>query len=138
MQLSPTQSRDGVLLNDAKKAGVNVSEIIIRILKKNYKTKNSETLDYIALKDIVFKEIEEYISTLNINDEFELYDASETFRNIPMTKEGKPNVNRAKLGRLFGQSIGKKPFENVERVYIANGNVKKSRYNKATMFKRTK
>ena len=101
-----------VLLNDAKKAGVNVSEIIIRILKKNYKTKNSETLDYIALKDIVFKEIEEYISTLNINDEFELYDASETFRNIPMTKEGKPNVNRAKLGRLFGQSIGKKPFEN--------------------------
>ena len=81
--------------------------------------------------DIVFKEIEEYISTLNINDEFELYDASETFRNIPMTKEGKPNVNRAKLGRLFGQSIGKKPFENVERVYIANGNVKKSRYNKA-------
>ena len=41
-----------VLLNDAKKAGVNVSEIIIRILKKNYKTKNSETLDYIALKDI--------------------------------------------------------------------------------------
>ena len=25
-----------VLLNDAKKAGVNVSEIIIRILKKNY------------------------------------------------------------------------------------------------------
>ena len=26
-----------VLLNDAKKAGVNVSEIIIRILKKNYK-----------------------------------------------------------------------------------------------------
>ena len=116
-----------VLLNDAKKAGVNVSEIIIRILKKNYKTKNSETLDYIALKDIVFKEIEEYISTLNINDEFELYDASETFRNIPMTKEGKPNVNRAKLGRLFGQSIGKKPFENVERGYIANGNVKKSR-----------
>ena len=102
------------------------------------KYKNSETLDYIALKDIVFKEIEEYISTLNINDEFELYDASETFRNIPMTKEGKPNVNRAKLGRLFGQSIGKKPFENVERVYIANGNVKKSRYNKATMFKRTK
>lgn len=87
---------------------------------------------------VVFKEIEEYISTLNINDEFELYDASETFRNIPMTKEGKPNVNRAKLGRLFGQSIGKKPFENVERVYIANGNVKKSRYNKATMFKRTK
>ena len=127
-----------VLLNDAKKAGVNVSEIIISILKKNYKTKNSETLDYIALKDIVFKEIEEYISTLNINDEFELYDASETFRNIPMTKEGKPNVNRAKLGRLFCQSIGKKPFENVERVYIANGNVKKSRYNKATMFKRTK
>ena len=49
-----------VLLNDAKKAGVNVSEIIIRILKKNYKTKNSETLDYIALKDIVFKEKEEY------------------------------------------------------------------------------
>ena len=48
---------EGVLLNDAKKAGVNVSEIIIRILKKNYKTKNSETLDYIALKDIVFKEI---------------------------------------------------------------------------------
>ena len=46
-----------MLLNDAKKAGVNVSEIIIRILKKNYKTKNSETLDYIALKDIVFKEI---------------------------------------------------------------------------------
>ena len=84
------------------------------------------------------KEIEKYILTLNINDEFELYDASETFRNIPMTKEGKPNVNRAKLGRLFGQSIGKKPFENVERVYIANGNVKKSRYNKATMFKRTK
>lgn len=125
-------------LGICKKAGVNVSEIIIRILKKNYKTKNSETLDYIALKDIVFKEIEEYISTLNINDEFELYDASETFRNIPMTKEGKPNVNRAKLGRLFGQSIGKKPFENVERVYIANGNVKKSRYNKATMFKRTK
>ena len=132
------KEREEVLLNDAKKAGVNVSEIIIRILKKNYKTKNSETLDYIALKDIVFKEIEEYISTLNINDEFELYDASETFRNIPMTKEGKPNVNRAKLGRLFGQSIGKKPFENVERVYIANGNVKKSRYNKATMFKRTK
>ena len=58
-----------VLLNDAKKAVLNVSEIIIRILKKNYKTKNSETLDYIALKDIVFKEIEEYISTLNINDE---------------------------------------------------------------------
>lgn len=25
---------EGVLLNDAKKAGVNVSEIIIRILKK--------------------------------------------------------------------------------------------------------
>ena len=48
---------EGVLLNDAKKAGVNVSEIIIRILKKNYKTKNSEALDYIALKDIVFKEI---------------------------------------------------------------------------------
>ena len=129
-----------VLLNDAKKAGVNVSEIIIRILRKNYKTKNCETLDYIALKDIVFKEIEEYISTLNINADT-LYrepKASETFRNIPMTKEGKPNVNRAKLGRLFGQSIGKKPFENVERVYIANGNVKKSRYNKATMFKRTK
>ena len=56
-----------VLLNDAKKAGVNVSEIIIRILKKNYKTKNSETLDYIALKDIVFKEIEEYIVKVGKN-----------------------------------------------------------------------
>ena len=128
---------NGIILGNI--IAFNISIIIwLIILKKNYKTKNSETLDYIALKDIVFKEIEEYISTLNINDEFELYDASETFRNIPMTKEGKPNVNRAKLGRLFGQSIGKKPFENVERVYIANGNVKKSRYNKATMFKRTK
>lgn len=100
--------------------------------------KSGETLDYIALKDIVFKEIEEYISTLKVDEEFELYDASETFRNIPMTKEGRPSVYRAKLGRLFGQSIGKKPFENVERIHIANGNVKKSRYNKATMFKRTK
>ena len=35
-----------VLLNDAKKAGVNVSEIIIRILKKNYNIKNREVLNF--------------------------------------------------------------------------------------------
>ena len=35
-----------VLLNDAKKAGVNVSEIIIRILKKNYKTINEQVRDF--------------------------------------------------------------------------------------------
>ena len=107
-----------VLLNDAKKAGVNVSEIIIRILKKNYKTKNSETLDYIALKDIVFKEIEEYIDL----SEKKVYilDATAALYMIPIDRYNK-NYDLFLIGNL-GKDGEEGQIKNIkkdtEKVYL--------------------
>ena len=53
-----------------------------------------------------------------------------------MTYAGKPKAIKARIGKAFANKVGTPgDFENVTPVYLPNGAVKKSRWNRATVYR---
>ena len=67
--------------------------------------------------------------------EFDLLTASNIFKTIEMTFDGKPSTIRAKIGKDFSKQIDLgQSFPKVKRSYKSNGKLKKSE-NNATVYK---
>lgn len=132
VQFYPNESLKNKLEKDAKNKGISTSALVVEILFQYYNLTPENRLPFEDVVKQVFDEITEHIKNKEINYEFDLLTASETFRNIEMVADGKPSTNRARIGRRFAQNI-KTTFPNIQPVRI-NNKIKKSQ-NNATIYK---
>ncbi|MDF3335303.1 hypothetical protein [Lacticaseibacillus rhamnosus] len=117
---------------DARNQGVSINRLTADLLKRHYGLIPETAISETELTKIVLNEIESYIANLKPGDTFDLGSASETFRHIKMSYQGKPAVVRAKIGRSFANALSTR-FTNVTALRQANGNVKKNA-NNATIY----
>ena len=132
IQFYPNELLKNKLEDDAKNKGISTSALVVEVLLKYYNLTPESRIPFEDAVKQVFEEIAEYINDKKPNFEFDLLNASETFRNIEMIVEGKPSTNRARIGRNFAQNL-KTLFPNIEPVRI-NNSIKKS-INNATVYK---
>lgn len=133
VQCYPDETLWTMLTQDAERVGVSVSTWVTELLRAYYGLGKERECPESELVQKVFQEVEIYLK--EVEGEFDLLQASSTFRRIEMTLEGRPNPMRAKVGKRFAAQVGKPgPFQDVEQVYL-NGRVKKS-VNKATLYRR--
>ena len=132
IQFYPNELLKNKLEADARNKGISTSSLVVEVLLKYYNLTPENRLPFEDAVKQVFEEIAEYIKDKKPNFEFDLLNASETFRNIEMIANGKPSTNRARIGRKFAHNF-KTLFPNIEPVRI-NNNIKKS-INNATVYK---
>lgn len=121
------------LKEDASKKAIPVNDLVNDILNRHYGLIPSSALTNEELRTRIFAEIKDYIDAHNPGDEFDLNEASETFRTIDVVYAGKPSSKRGQIGKAFNKMTGNKPFENVEQVKI-NGKPKLTTSNRAAIY----
>ena len=102
--------------------------MVIQILQEYYNATPKPEMTLAEAIPKVMDEVKAYIKTKAPGEKFDLWTASQTFRDINMIVEGKPSANRATVGKL-----GTEPFENVEVSYTEIGKRELSP-NRATMY----
>lgn len=137
IQFYPSPILAEMLATDAQTSSVGVSTLVVDLLNHHYRLVPKNKLSLTQTTVQVLDEVEEYVKTLKINEEFDLLTASETFRKIDMVSAGKPSTNRANIGRSFSKQIGKPRFINVNVAYRPDKKIKKS-HNNATIYKKMK
>ena len=135
IQFYPTQELEQRLKSEASNLGVSVSTLVVDLLNEKFSLGNKNKYTESQLTQIVFEEIKSYVSDpKNNGQEFDLT-ASNTFKTIEMTFDGKPSTIRAKIGKEFSKQIDLgQSFPQVRRSYKSNGKLKKSE-NNATVYK---
>ena len=134
IQFYPNDTLYNRLSKDATCAGVSISAFVVDIINEYYQKKDSSSqyvISFRDLKDKVFDEIQSYVSSHPVGDEFDILEASNTYRNIPMSIDEKPSTIRAQIGKIFSRQIGRSPFENIEYT----GKVS-SKNNKAAIYRK--
>ena len=137
IQFYPTMQLKGLLEEEARDKSISVSSLVVELLQEHYGIKPKPT---ILLADAITKvldEVEEYVKTISVGECFDLLTASNTFRYIDMTVQGKPATNRATIGKVFASKIGTEMFPNVQFAYKLDGITIERSKNKATMYKKT-
>jgi hypothetical protein len=134
IQFYPGRALEAKLDEEALRLGVSVSTMVVDLLNELYGLVPKNTLSLTQATTQVLDEVTEYINTLNVNDEFDLLSASDSFKNIDMISSGKPSAIRASIGRSFSKNIGTDRFSNIEIAYRSDGKVKKTN-NNATIYK---
>ena len=133
VQFFPSLVLKNKLTVEAAKKGMRISEFVVDLLEDYYGLKPKMSLS--QLKQTVFSEIEAYINTEEFFS-FDLFTASETFRNISMivAETHKPQTIRASIGKAFASCVGKEgPFIDIEP-YIVNGKQKLSVGNRSMLY----
>jgi len=99
---------------DATRLGIATSTLVRDILERYYGLVPENTLTDSQLNTIVFAEVENFISTCSVGAVFDLYRASQTFRDIEMYYAGKPSAVRARIGKAFAtKQVGTGVFSQV-------------------------
>lgn len=130
IQFYPNEILNKKLEREAEKLGVSVSTLVVDTLNDYFGLTVKGALSESQLTKRVLEEIERYINNPNSKKEFDLFTASETFKTIEMTFQGKPSTVRAKIGKKFASMIEKPgPFENISVAYKENGKPKKNSNN---------
>ncbi|KAB3536257.1 hypothetical protein F8154_04040 [Alkaliphilus pronyensis] len=137
IQFYPSEELAIILETDAKKKGVSVSAFVTDLLNEHYGFSKKNIPNLTQLTTIVLKEVEEYLTKTEAKIQFDLNDASETYRNIEMTNGKKPSTVRASIGRSFGSKIGKEPFSNV-RLSKTNDGKQNLSVNNALLYEKFK
>lgn len=135
IQLYPSENLKELMVKDAEKKDVSLSQLAVEILLEHYGLNVSEN-EKQPLSEVVeniLKEVERYVKRNPVGTGFDLLTASKTFRDIHMLAEGKASTNRATVGKIFASRLGAEPFANVVVVRTESGAVKKSE-NKATLY----
>ena len=136
IQYYPSDELKKCLMEEADRRNISISQLSVDIMSEYFglSTSNKEPLPILLPK--IMNEVAEYIGRNQVGTEFDLLNASETFRNIHMVADGKPSANRASVGRSLSAKVkmGTKPFDRVEPVYGENGTLKKS-INHAQMYR---
>ena len=136
IQFYPTPELAQRLESEALNLGVSISTLVVDLLNEHFCLVNKNKYTESQLTKMVFDELKAYVTNpQNVNSEFDILKASETFKTIEMTFDGKPSTIRAKIGKAFSKQIGSgKAFPQVQRAYNSKGKLKKS-VNNATMYK---
>ena len=137
IQFYPTQELEQRLKSEASNLGVSVSTLVVDLLNEKFSLGNKNKYTESQLTKMVFDEIKSFVSDpKNNGKEFDLLTASNTFKTIEMTFDGKPSTIRAKIGKEFSKQIDLgQSFPKVKRSYkSSNGKLKKSE-NNATVYK---
>ncbi|CAI3410142.1 hypothetical protein CIRMBP1320_01024 [Enterococcus cecorum] len=132
IQIYPSSELANALICAAQSKDLSLNALILEVLENKFLEK--ENMPVSELTNIVFKEVTSYVEQ-NTDKEFDLFVASETFRNIPMTADGKPSPLRAQIGRSFANSVRSGRFElPIQKVKLENGKNKLS-LNNALVYK---
>ncbi|MDI9486291.1 MAG: hypothetical protein QM214_00010 [Bacillota bacterium] len=136
IQFYPTEDLEKKLTQESARLGINISVLVVDVLKDYYGLKLPNTKTEAELEIEVMKEIEEFVNhPTNVNIEFDLNMASKTYNQISMTYSGKPKIVKARIGRAFAKKVGVDPsFKNVEQVFLHNGKPKRSVGNRAALY----
>lgn len=129
-QFFPNKALEAKLIDEATNQNIDVAELIENILNKYY---GIDILSYYELENRIFAEIEDYISTLQVNDTFDLYQASNTYREIPMSIQTRPNIIRARIGKAFSKAVRKGLFQDIS-VYTMNGMIQRTPTTRAAKY----
>jgi hypothetical protein len=101
---------------EAREKGTTISNIVRELVNGHYGINDSvsQQLSRKETDALIFAEIEHYVKSMSIGDEFDLLMASKTFAALPMVVNGKRNTHRANIGLKFLRAVGKPPFDNLE------------------------
>ena len=136
----PGEELKKMMIEEAKKEGVSISRLCVKILNQHFgiKTNDANTLSKEALSEIienVFCEVEIFANSSPAGTTFDLFSASETFKNIAqfVGKNGRPFPIRATIGKIFASRL-KTYYKNIAIVRTKTGAAAKS-VNGATLYK---
>lgn len=136
IQFYPNQILEQKLQEEANKANVTISTLVVDLLNHHYGLVPEYSKTNVELRKIVFAEITEFIKTWPAGEEFDLNMASGTYENISMVYAGKPSAIKAQIGREFnGKCVAKiEPFDKVVQVRLSNGKPKLTVKNRAAIY----
>ncbi len=140
IQFYPSQILEQKLQEEANKANVTISTLVVDLLNHHYGLVPAHSKTNVELRKIVFAEITEFIKTLPVGKEFDLNKASKTYENISMVYAGKPSAIKAQIGREFySKCVAKiEPFDKVVQARLPNGKLKLTVKNRAALYIKTK
>lgn len=139
VQCYPSEELFTKLSEDSNKLSISISALVIEILERHYNLIPVNTLPFSQTVAKVYEDVEEYISTKEVGDTFELSYASKTLRNIPMVDEleNKPSTIRGRIGKEFSFQVRNKNGRFNKTVGItrkSNGGARKGRDNGGTIY----
>lgn len=136
IQFYPSQKLQERLTTEAERFGVSVSTLVIDVLNKHYGLIRPTSLSNSELRKVIFEEVSEFVKAQNNGNEFDLNEASSTYRDIKMVYDGKPSAIKAQIGKEFNNKyVGRvEPFVQVEQVRLPNGKPKKTIKNRAAVY----
>lgn len=136
IQFYPSPELENRLTNEAKQLGVNVSTLVNDLLNKHYGLIPATSLSNSELRKIIFKEMGDFVKSQKNGKEFDLNEASDTYKDIDMVYSGKPSVIKAQIGKEFNNKyVGHiEPFIHIRQVRLANGKPKKTVSNRAAIY----
>ena len=136
IQFYPSENLEKKLTSDAEQLGVSISTLVNDLLNRHYGLIPATSLSNTELRKIVFEEIADFVRKQIPQKEFDLNEASSTYRNISMVYEGKPSSVKAQIGKEFNNKyVGKiEPFINVMQVRLPNGKPKLTVSNRAAIY----
>ncbi len=136
IQFYPSQILERKLQEEANKANVTISTLVVDLLNHHYGLVPAQSKTNVELRKIVFAEISEFIKTRPVGEEFDLNMASKTYEHISMVYAGKPSAIKAQIGREFNSKCVAKiePFGKVVQVRLPNGKPKLTVKNRAAIY----
>lgn len=135
IQLYPPESLKDVMLDEAEKKNISLSQLAVDVLMQHYglDVAMNKKKPISELTNQILHEVEKYVVSNPVGTTFDLLAASETFRELHVVAEGKASTNRATIGKIFAARLGAEPFANIVVVRTKSGAVKKTS-NQATMY----
>lgn len=136
IQFYPSEDLEKKLSNEAERMNVSISVLVNDLLNKHYGLIPATSLSNSELRSKIFGEIAEFVKEQKPGKEFDLNEASETYRRIEMVYGGKPSAIKAQIGKEFNNKYVKKlaPFTSVEQVKLENGKPKLTVSNRAAIY----
>ncbi len=135
IQFYPSANLEKRLEADALDQGITTSAMVNDILNRHYGLIPPSSMSDIEVGKKVWEELRRYVRNAPQGKEFDLNEASPTYRKIEMVYAGRPRILKAKLGKEFAAKIGEEEFRNVEQVRAANGLIKRTVCNRAALYR---
>lgn len=136
IQFYPNDELEKRLTNEAEQLGVNVSTLVNDVLNKHYGLIPAMSLSNSELRKVIFEELSDFVKAQNNGKEFDLNEASSTYRNVGMVHSGKPSAVKAQIGKEFNNNyVGRiEPFLQVHQVRLTNGKPKRTTKTRAAIY----
>ena len=135
IQFYPNEELENKLNNEAEQLEVSVSTLVNDLLNKHYGLIPATSLSNSELRKKIYNEISEFVTNQKPGREFDLNEASETYKHVEMVYAGKPSIVKAQIGKEFNNKyVGSVPFTTVKQVRLENGKLKLTVSNRAAIY----